>query len=386
MPTVFLSYRHENDPHRARVRALAERLRREGGAAVTVILDQLAQAEDFHGGGPDVGWPPWSVRQSGQAERVLVVASGGWFRCYEGKEQPGTGLGAASEAGVIQQRLYRGGGTNPDIRIVFFEPTDAAEMPIDLERYHRFDVERDFADLLAWLTGGASVPSPTAWAGVSPVPDWPLADFHHVREAIEGLLTEATPHRILLIQGPSEVGKSCLTRHLLGLGLRLPWLACGRFDLKAGTELHPELRSFVDHLDIEAAVAGAAGRPVVERLDLALAELRRRARPTLLIFDTFEQGGECARWVEERALVAAVRAPWLRVVVTGQRVPGPVGASWAAVASPPIVLQQISCEDWHSYGRRTRPDLKPDDVRLVYDLARGRHSLLAALLGPGQAG
>jgi hypothetical protein len=58
MPTsVFLSYRHESDDHRARVRDLAERLEKAG---LAVVLDQFAQERDFHGGGPNEGWPRWS--------------------------------------------------------------------------------------------------------------------------------------------------------------------------------------------------------------------------------------------------------------------------------------------------------------------------------------
>jgi SEFIR domain len=49
MPTVFLSYRHENSTHRDRVRQLALRLRASG---LEVILDQLANEEQFHRGGP----------------------------------------------------------------------------------------------------------------------------------------------------------------------------------------------------------------------------------------------------------------------------------------------------------------------------------------------
>ena len=40
--SAFLSYRHENDTHRARVRALAERLRAEGSGRLTVVFDQFA--------------------------------------------------------------------------------------------------------------------------------------------------------------------------------------------------------------------------------------------------------------------------------------------------------------------------------------------------------
>ena len=76
---VFLSYRHESDAHRAQVRDLAERLERAG---LTVVLDQLSQERQFHGRGPNEGWPRWSKQQAGEAaHKILIVASAGWFRC-----------------------------------------------------------------------------------------------------------------------------------------------------------------------------------------------------------------------------------------------------------------------------------------------------------------
>jgi hypothetical protein len=78
--TVFLSYRHENDARRGRVRTLGEHLR---DAGISVVLDQFYL--DAHPGGPDEGWPAWSKRQAGETEKVLIIASAGWFRCLEVK-------------------------------------------------------------------------------------------------------------------------------------------------------------------------------------------------------------------------------------------------------------------------------------------------------------
>lgn len=132
MPTVFLTYRHEDVAHRAHVCDLAVRLE---AAGLTVVLDQFAQQRTFRGGGPNEGWPRWSKAQAGNpAHKVLIIASAGWFKCYEGKELPGTGLGAAAEASVIEQRLYNTAGVNPDIRIVTFAALDPTTLPLDLQR------------------------------------------------------------------------------------------------------------------------------------------------------------------------------------------------------------------------------------------------------------
>ena len=135
--SVFVSYRHENDEYRARVRDLSERLERAG---INVVLDQFAQERDFHGGGPNEGWPRWSKRQAGNpAHKVLIIASDSWFQRYASPEPPRKGLGAAAEAAVIQQRLYNHGGVNPDVRIVSFSDVDLLNIPLDLEGYQHFN-------------------------------------------------------------------------------------------------------------------------------------------------------------------------------------------------------------------------------------------------------
>ena len=75
------------------------------------------------------------------------------------EEKAGFGLGAAAEAGVIQQRLYESGGKNREIRVVFFDPGDLKTMPRELSDYHRFDAAEDLADLVAWLNGNAQSPA-----------------------------------------------------------------------------------------------------------------------------------------------------------------------------------------------------------------------------------
>ena len=92
MPTVFLSYRHENSTPEERVRQLALRLRASG---LDVILDQLANEEKFHRGGPPEGWGRWSMKPSrrrrssayrGERQLVPVLSQGGtsWSRPRRG--------------------------------------------------------------------------------------------------------------------------------------------------------------------------------------------------------------------------------------------------------------------------------------------------------------
>src|SRR5262245_58208200 len=102
MPTAFISYRREGDRHQNAVLRLATALR---DAGIEVTLDAFAQAEVFHGGGPDAGWPQWCEQQATTHRRVLVAASDGWFAAWSGTHPPGAGLGCAHEARTLQTRL-----------------------------------------------------------------------------------------------------------------------------------------------------------------------------------------------------------------------------------------------------------------------------------------
>jgi hypothetical protein len=252
--TVFLSYRHENDEHRKRARTFGEQLRAMG---IDVVFDQFFL--DANPAGPNEGWPEWSTSCASNAEKVLIIASQGWFRCYNRTEVPGKGLGAAAEARVIAQRLYDEQGLNQIARLVVFKPADLEDIPLSLKGYHHFDPAHDFTKIVCWLTDAVqSAPaavSVTDWPTARPAFEWQPADCEPVREAFTKLLTAEAPHRVLLIRGASETGKSHLVRHLLGLALSLDWLACGRFDLKSGADLEGEFVQFVRYLGVDDAVS-----------------------------------------------------------------------------------------------------------------------------------
>lgn len=376
---VFISYRWEDQAHCDRVYELAKRLEAEG---ITVILDRFANERTFHGGGPDEGWPAWCVKQA-EHGRVIVIGSSGWFSRYapDPSAPPANGLGAAAEAGVIRQRIYNLAGVNPDIRIVTFGRTDSHTFPIDLQRYHGFADPDDFSNLVCWLKGIPIVTPPAPdWPDARPALLWPMADHADVRAALEQLLTRQAPWRLLSLRGPSEAGKSHITRQILRNALKLPGLACGRFDFKGTTDVEAELRALVQELKVPFPATGAS---LNARLSQVLDSLRQRRHPALLIFDTYEAAsGEAQNWIEKQLLYALIRSPWLRIVIAGQLVPSRTGALWEDEACDPLELKPPPPAEWLVYGQTYKTGLNLKLVRKVHKLCGGRPSLLAKVFGP----
>jgi hypothetical protein len=206
-----------------------------------------------------------------------------------------------------------------------------------------------------------------------------MADHSEVRAAFERLLTCAVPWRFLPLRGPSESGKSHITRQMLSNALCVPGLACGRFDFMGIIDMDAEVRAFVQDLDVPLPPVGFR---LNERLGHILDALKQRAQPALLMFDTYESAGEAQDWVEKQLLPSLIRAIWLRVVIAGQRVPERTGAIWEPVASPLVTLKPPPPPDWFEYSKRHRPELTLADVEIACRLAYHKASLLAQMLGP----
>jgi hypothetical protein len=206
-----------------------------------------------------------------------------------------------------------------------------------------------------------------------------MADHSGARDAFASLLTSNTTWRYLPIQGSSETGKSHITRQMLAHALKIPGLACGRFDFKGTTGMENELDAFVPELGVTKPPAGP---PLNERLAQILDALKQRARPTLLILDTYERAGNSEDWVEKQLLPRLVRATWLRVVIAGQRVPPAAGAVWSKEASATVHLVPPLPEDWLAFGEPHKPGITLDFVRQVYEYCSGKSSVLAQLMGP----
>ena len=216
------------------------------------------------------------------------------------------------------------------------------------------------------------------WPSDVPVLQWPMADHGEARMAFAKLLCEASPERVLLVEGASETGKSHMSKQMFRNAMGLPGIVSGRFDFKGTTNIGIEIEAFSAPLGIEPP----SGQTLYERLARIFTELRRRAQPTLLVFDTYEAAGDAKAWIESVLLQHVVPARWLRIIITGQSVPSRVGSIWESVAAK-ITLQLPGPEDWFAYGQVNRGnDIDLELVKRVHQLCNGKPSLLASLLGP----
>jgi tetratricopeptide (TPR) repeat protein len=207
MPQVFISYRQVNDAQRKRVRSFGERLRDCG---IKVILDQFYL--DDHPGGPPDKWPKWSSDQAINAERVIIIGSEAWFLCFDGKQAPGTGLGAACEADDLRQRIYDSANINENIRVVLFDDADSKFVSFKLKGYHRFHAEHDFNAIVKWLGGtqpsAAPVTKPSTPNNLPPLYSF-FGREKELKTIADALAPEARTWGAL-IDGPGGMGKTSL--------------------------------------------------------------------------------------------------------------------------------------------------------------------------------
>jgi len=126
-----------------------------------------------------------------------------------------------------------------------------------------------------------------------------------------------------------------------------------------------------------------AHRAVVsDQLAHILDSLGKRASPTLLVFDTFEAAGKAETWVTEELLLAVMDAPWLRVIITGQRVPVRQGTPWAEKSSKLIELGAPTPEEWFEYSKKHKPEVTLEFLSTLHKLVGGNISTLAQVCGP----
>ncbi|HYV47836.1 MAG TPA: NB-ARC domain-containing protein [Myxococcaceae bacterium] len=302
-PRVFISYSHDSDEHRDRVRQLAARLRADG---IDAWIDQYSPA-------PVEGWPRWMKAEFARAHFIIVVCSPGYAERFD--RGPGHGSGAGWEAMLIQQELYEKGG-NTRVIPVFFSGEEQA-VPTELRRFTRHPLPTAYDALLRHLTGRLAEappilgPPPSSSAlltatlqsegarpgsGVRRIP-WnapPLPDQYLPREELDAFklsLIATTPqaiavagqHHRLGVQGMPGVGKTLLAAALAWDPEVQDAFPGGVFWLTLGRTPDPPLRW---QAALAAQLKGAPVEMDTSRLGKAkLAELFAARPPSLLILD-----------------------------------------------------------------------------------------------------
>jgi len=129
-PVVFISYSHDSDEHRKRVRGLMASLERDG---CTCRLDVYKDT------GED--WPAWMSRQLLEADFVLCIITETYERRWRGQELPDVGKGVGWEAGLIRRLLYGKKLHNDHVFPVLFTAADRQFIPLELQGYGDFLLE-----------------------------------------------------------------------------------------------------------------------------------------------------------------------------------------------------------------------------------------------------
>ena len=204
---------------------------------------------------------------------------------------------------------------------------------------------------------------------------WPLANHTEVQDAFRSFLLNGSPTRLLTIQGVSETGKTSLAKQMeRNVSELLPEVRCGRFDFKGTIDRQIETDAFAQSL----GVALSTGQGSSDQLSEVVSRLLDLPRPTLLIFDTYEDAGDAQMWIQRIFLPKLLRAEWLRVVVLGEHVPSPHDGIWESITALPMTLELPDAKAWLEYGRALRPDvgIDLDFVSRAHDLTHGRPSPL----------
>lgn len=314
-PRVFISYSHDSDAHRARVLALAERLRTDG---IETELDRYVN------GTPAEGWPRWMLNCLDRADRVLLVCTQTYYRRFRGHEAPGLGRGVDWEGAIITQAIYDQRSASTRFIPVLFDAADAAHIPEPVRSRSRHvltsaDGYQDLYDELLDQAGVEPGPlgeprhrprdraEPLAF-GANPAPDPnpnpglpPAGRNPFLGEGIEVIGRDEALERILgrlaagnhcSLVGPPGSGKSALLRALEPrLGTDLGW--SGR------AVLWLSLRTIVSRGDLQGEIiARLGGGPGADWRGLLRAD-----PPRLLVLDDLggmapgAGGHEMRRWL-----------------------------------------------------------------------------------------
>jgi hypothetical protein len=157
LPSVFISYSHDNEEHEDRVLALADSLVVNG---VPVILDRYEP-------NPEQGWPRWMEDSLDRAGFVLLICTETYNRRVRGREEAGKGLGVRWEANLIYNAIYDDAPGGSRYVPIILDGGDPFHIPNPLKGHtyyliRQFDLsDNGYEALYRHLTGQPEVVPPS---------------------------------------------------------------------------------------------------------------------------------------------------------------------------------------------------------------------------------
>ena len=218
----------------------------------------------------------------------------------------------------------------------------------------------EFLQELRAAQGEPDQPPPVAdpvyrWPEIPSLPPQELADCTAEMDLFRALISGQSAEPVLLIGGPSAMGKTTLLKQFARLAARQPGLRVAVSDFKEGLALARVLHFARGALPdqrfpaFDAEWSGARRDAVLGVVFLD--DLRYCPDPVLLLLDTYQQAtAENQRWVENVLLPRCCRHQGLRVVIAGQQVPEARGVMAPATARMDLLPPQP--KDWADFYHR----------------------------------
>lgn len=201
------------------------------------------------------------------------------------------------------------------------------------------------------------------WPSPKPDYDWLLADRRSEFNLVERMITGQTQKRILLVKGPSAIGKTVFLNELESYAHYLE-LPVASLNFKGC----PSLNDMVDTLlmDLGSGILQQAHAVSgTDRFSLLISDLQQIHEPLLLIFDTYDQASEDARnWLENQLLPRLERAPCVVVLIGGQQIPDYDKYLWRKLTEIRELQPIQEADEWLKYSQRKWecPHLKTSHV------------------------
>jgi len=129
VPTVFISYAHDNQTHQEKVRILSDRLRKDE-------IDASIDAYEQH---PSEGWPKWMEKQL-EADFIIVTLSTRYVQ--EFKQKVPSSSGARYEGAILSSILHSRGLSFDRLAIVIFDEYRDIDVPAVLHGCTRYYPDR----------------------------------------------------------------------------------------------------------------------------------------------------------------------------------------------------------------------------------------------------